>query len=733
MAEMMDDIAHLSQEIGPRPAGTEEEQQAALYIADELQKSAGFSTVVEDVSCASNGNSVRFICFIIAFVCTLLAIIFPVLSIPCFIIGLLVAALFVCEALGKPILSRFLRNGVSQNVVAKYNPTSITSANKRRKIILVTHYDSARVRGEYQGIFGRYLPIIRAVEAVSLLVAPLVLLIKMLFFASEPGGFAIVLTVLQVLCLIVMALPIACVIKTRFSPYNEAANNDAAGVAVLLDVARTVGNGLVSAEEMEDRAREAGVEIHGEEAAYEADVVPDGVEVTYQAQVRPREAQMSPEESLAAAKAAIAALTGKPVADKVPLSDISSRLVHHGEFFDTEEDVAAAAPRFEVEEEGEARLYTPPRQDDAPADRVEPAVVATSETASVEAEAVAAPAESFVRESVEALQPGSTGMDSSYQKQVPSWAKAAQEKAHANKPDLAKASGVSRSRFADAPAAHMADAMRRGETPAGISAGRTAETAQVAEEDVVREVPQEPESELSKRLAALRSEIESAADAAAPSLKAESVAEERVVEAEAVVAPVAPVAEAAVDEADIAGDPVLIEDVEPQRQTTAHLIEQEEAHASVRARGTRRSVSQKGNIGGFLGRAAGMVNSVSSKVANFKESHGRGHDVDEYDEFEDDVVLVEETFGEVEGHTVSMPPIDVMQLDEEPADQVLEAGDDIIDEDVFEEQPIEVEETFEEVPVAAEAQFVEIEQPEVEPVSPIMGMEEMTSALPEIQ
>ena len=37
MTNMMDDIAHLSQEIGPRPAGTEEEQQAALYIADECR------------------------------------------------------------------------------------------------------------------------------------------------------------------------------------------------------------------------------------------------------------------------------------------------------------------------------------------------------------------------------------------------------------------------------------------------------------------------------------------------------------------------------------------------------------------------------------------------------------------------------------------------------------------------------------------------------------------------
>ncbi|WP_251198274.1 M28 family peptidase [Anaerotardibacter muris] len=727
MAEMMDDIAHLSQEIGPRPAGTEEEQQAALYIADELQKSAGFSTVVEDVSCASNGNTVRLICFAVAFLCTLLAVILPVLSIPCFIISLLIAVLFACEALGKPILSRFLRNGVSQNVVAKYNPTSIANANKRRKIILVTHYDSSRVQTEYQGVVGRYLPIIRIAEAISLVVAPLVLLIKMVFFASEAGGFAIVLTVLQVLCLIVMALPLASVIKTRFSPYNEAANNDAAGVAVLLDVARTVGNGLVSAEEMAERAEQAGVEIHGEEAAREAGVMPEDVEVTYQ--VRPRDAQMTPEESLAAAKAAIAALTGKPVADKVPLSDISSRLVQHGEFFDTEEDVAAAAPHFEVEEENEARLYTPPRQDAASANApssAAPAAKSTESQASAAAgsEETEAP-ESFVRESVEALQPGLTGMDSSYQKQVPSWAKAAQEKAHANKPDLANASSVSRSRFADAPAAKMSDAARRRDNTPGTVFDRAGEASEATdEENVARETIQQPESELSKRLAALRSEIDSAADAAAPALKAE-VAEEVVVDDQPVSA------EPVFVEEEIQEDPVLIEDVEPHRQTTVEVIEQEEARTSARARSSRRS-AQKNNIGGFFGRASSMVNSVSSKVANLKGNRGHEDDVyDEYDEYEDDVVLVEETFGDVEGHTVSMPPIDVMQIEDDHAIETV-ALDEAVAEETYEDQGAE-QEIYEEEPVVAEAQFVEIEQPAAEPVSPIMGMEEMTSDLPQIQ
>ena len=448
MTNMMDDIAHLSQEIGPRPAGTEEEQQAALYIADELQKSAGFSTIVEDVSCASNGNTVRAICFGLAFVCALLPIIFPVLSIPCFIIGLLAAALFACEVFGKPVLSRFLRSGVSQNVVAKYNPLSITNTNKRRKIILVTHYDSARVATEYQGIIGRYLPIIHNVCAITLAVAPLGTLL------SRPCSLPVKRAALlscswscRLSALFSSALPLASIIKTRFSAYNDAANNDAAGVAVLLDVARTVGNGLVSNEEMEQHAREAGVEIHGEDAAYEAGVVPDGVEVTYQA----RENRMTPEELLAAAKAAIAALTGKPVADKVPLSDISSKLVQHGGLEDTAEEAAAAAVHFTAEEEDSLR-YTPGNAKAATpvstSESSEKTAATPSQTAVEQnTEQPAEMQESFVRESVEALQPGATGMGSSYQKQVPSWARAAQEKAHANKPESRARGKCLRSRF----------------------------------------------------------------------------------------------------------------------------------------------------------------------------------------------------------------------------------------------------------------------------------------------
>lgn len=739
MTNMMDDIAHLSQEIGPRPAGTEEEQQAALYIADELQKSAGFSTIVEDVSCASNGNTVRAICFGLAFVCVLLPIIFPVLSIPCFIIGLLAAVLFACEVFGKPILSRFLRSGVSQNVVAKYNPLSITSTNKRRKIILVTHYDSARVATEYQGIIGRYLPIIHNVCAITLVVAPLVLLIKTVFFASEAGGFAIVLLVLQIICAVLLALPLASIIKTRFSAYNDAANNDAAGVAVLLDVARTVGNGLVSNEEMEEHAREAGVEIHGEDAAYEAGVVPDGVEVTYQA----RENRMTPEESLAAAKAAIAALTGKPVADKVPLSDISSKLVQHGGLEDIAEEAAAAAVHFTAEEEDSLRYKPSNVKAATPVSASEPSekiTAAPSQTAAEQnTEQPAEMQESFVRESVEALQPGATGMGSSYQKQVPSWARAAQEKAHANKPDLAREANVSRSRFADAPAAHMADAARQRNAAPTIAerlAEQNAAAAPAAEAGAAQEAPayQEPESELAKRVAALRQEIDGAAapllkksqheDAEGAAPVAETIVREREVVAEE-PAPVVPVASRAtegeapegnfeeIDETSVAEEPVIIPVMEEEAPSTSSR------KSSVKRKtASHRAHTKRNGIGGFLNRASDMVSSAASKVTHRHEDEA---EIDQYDdEYYDEV--------EAEGHTIAMSPIDVEQFNEEEVFSASEEGvsnqvslqETTISPALFDEDAIYTDENVD----AAQAEI----DYETAPVSPIMGMEDMGMA-----
>ena len=115
MSTPMEHIAYLSQEIGPRPSGTEEEQQAALYITDRLQKDAHLPANIEDFSCSNNVGLPQLICSVIPILAIVLSIVFPVTSIPAAIVAFVAAALLMLETFDKPVLSRFFMKGYSQN------------------------------------------------------------------------------------------------------------------------------------------------------------------------------------------------------------------------------------------------------------------------------------------------------------------------------------------------------------------------------------------------------------------------------------------------------------------------------------------------------------------------------------------------------------------------------------------------------------------------------------------
>ena len=124
MPDIKEHIAYLSQEIGARPAGTEEEQQAALYITEQFQKEAGLPANIEDFNGVGDPHLPSMICCGAAVVLSLLSLIVPVLSIIGVIGCLAAVGLFAAEYLDKPIISKLLGKGVSQNVVAKYAPAA---------------------------------------------------------------------------------------------------------------------------------------------------------------------------------------------------------------------------------------------------------------------------------------------------------------------------------------------------------------------------------------------------------------------------------------------------------------------------------------------------------------------------------------------------------------------------------------------------------------------------------
>lgn len=445
MNKPMDHVAYLSQEIGPRPAGTEEEQQSALYIADRLQKDAHLSVNIEDFNCNPDPVLPKLICYGITLVATLLALLFSVLAIPAVILTIASAAVMVLEAFDKPILSRFFMKGMSQNIVAKYEPTqpAESASARRRKVIVVANYDSGKVRRDLDGpLLGLQRPL-QAASLGAMVALPPVLLIRS-FVTGLPGAF---FTVVAIALVLAVLIPAVFAVLEKVAAYNEAANSNAAGVAVLLEVARRLGSGEASgnADAFE------GV-MHDEETARAAGVVPEGASISYEYDdepIRPAKAEEAPE----------------PTDADLPLGTLA-------------EAAAKATALNQAAEEAEREAAAR-------------AQFAATRAAAEEAERLA---EEAAREEAAARAAAAAAT-------VPEWYRKATQKAHAkaDRPaDLIPEAASYRSRFADLPTAGseepVIDDFFEGDIPGEVAPEPVIEEA-VAEDVVTGEVMVEASAE----------------------------------------------------------------------------------------------------------------------------------------------------------------------------------------------------------------------------------------------
>ena len=169
------------------------------------------------------------------------------------------------------------------------------------------------------------LPIVQKGTRIAVVLVPILLLIRHLAFANSAGILALLFNIVIVVGMVFMLLTLAWEVLYRLQQYNDAANSNAAGVAVMMEVARRINEGSMSEADIEEQE----ALIHGEEAARAEGLVPDGAEISYE--VAPTEqTKGTPQqeaEQLAAAKAAIAAMTGVAVSGAMPVADISENLV----------------------------------------------------------------------------------------------------------------------------------------------------------------------------------------------------------------------------------------------------------------------------------------------------------------------------------------------------------------------------------------------------------------------
>ncbi|MEE8722751.1 MAG: hypothetical protein SOI38_07230 [Eggerthellaceae bacterium] len=312
MAQLDDYVEYLSTEVGPRPAGTEEEQQAALYISDKLKTDAGLQVSIEEFASSSNVFNVKAICSAIAFISALFFVIVPAAGILWLVLGVAAAVVYVLESLDNPVITRALARGVSQNIVAKYKPQTSDASSRSRKIILMAHYDTGRsVPGIVRTIEGTNLPL-AWICLGGVVAVPVLELIRLV----APTA-ASVLNVLLIIAGIVAVLPFVREILVRVSPFSEGANCNASGTAALMESARCVGTGSLTSDEFAEAEQD--YVVHDETTALENGVVPEGAEIVYEVQETTDEPEDRPQKSegerLASAKAAIAAFTGQPGAE----------------------------------------------------------------------------------------------------------------------------------------------------------------------------------------------------------------------------------------------------------------------------------------------------------------------------------------------------------------------------------------------------------------------------------
>ncbi|WP_294382302.1 hypothetical protein [uncultured Senegalimassilia sp.] len=466
MPDIKEHIAYLSQEIGARPAGTEEEQQAALYITEQFQKEAGLPASIEDFNGVGDPHLPSMICCGAAAVLALLSLIVPVLSIIGVIGCLAAAGLFAAEYLDKPIISKLLGKGVSQNVVAKYAPAAPEDGEgaRRRKVILVARYDTGKVRAELAGPTAQFMPLVGKISFGAMVALPVLLLIKGVVLGSSEGTLTTIFTLLTVIAMLLTAIPLALGALHQTAAYNEGANCNASGVAALLELARRIGAGRVSEAEIAEREDAL---MHGPEAAYESGLVPEGAEFVYSPHPR---SSMEDEESLIAAKAAISALSGKPV-DGMTAEEVERNLQKIERHDREEAEEEARMQRMEARaiesarrDAEQARLAAEQEQEKA----LEAQQMQEAAQAQAEFEAQQAAAQQAAAQQMQAA----AEQQRAAQASVPDWYARAQEKA--KKPRNAE-KPAQRSRYASALDAAVAE-----------SAGHFAKANNIVEHELER-------------------------------------------------------------------------------------------------------------------------------------------------------------------------------------------------------------------------------------------------------
>lgn len=243
MADLIEHVQVLADEIGPRPVSTEEENQASLYVAQNL-RDAGLEVDIDEFATPTGVRWPYALSFALLIAGTLLSgvsIFVPGLATTFYAVGLLLAivsaVIYFTEHTNRPILSKMLARGVSQNIVARYVPSSVARERRRRKIIFVAHVDTVRAQPEAMPALVNALPVLKKAIYYCMIAVPVLLFVRLLPL-PWPDTVDLALWIISIVACIFLFVCMGCIIANRFMPYVSGANDNASSIAVLLGLAK---------------------------------------------------------------------------------------------------------------------------------------------------------------------------------------------------------------------------------------------------------------------------------------------------------------------------------------------------------------------------------------------------------------------------------------------------------------------------------------------------------------
>lgn len=475
MTTMKQCVEHLSNEIGARPAGTDEEQSAAVFIKDTLLENTNMDVDLEEFESSFSGELFKGVEAGIVFLAGMISILFPAATVLSLLLALIGCALFVLDELEVFKISSYFSKQPSQNVIAKHIPASGSETKRRsRKIVVITNYDSEKIRPQVKSGFFKYLGYVKIFELVSVALVFLMLLIKLL------TGGNLFFTILTVIGVIGSVLPLLAYLFHTTSHYNDGANNNAASVAVMMDVAKRLSTGVY-------RSEGDTPVIHGRRAAEVASAIPEDTDVVWEAE--PNFDEGASEELYTSEKAT------KSDSGRVQVES-SNEAIHGGNGVNALFGAAGAA---------KPESKTPAKKAEVPASSVATEVFANVPPQNVEAEKM--PISFNVQQpETHAEVPASSG--------TPDWFSRGKERAKEDRPERPADKGVKRSVYGDA-----------------LSAANA--TFSSVSESASKDAPA-PKTDLEKQLEAIHSQIEKSGRAAEDKVKKDATAAERVLENEEV-------------------------------------------------------------------------------------------------------------------------------------------------------------------------------------------------------